>query len=258
MAKLLKDTIGASEKHAGLSDFEFRLWTQLLPVADAFGRFPLSGVLIHSQAMPLKNARPVDVEAAAIRIARAGLFHIYSVGSKRFLVYHDHDEHNPSKFLKNRKARWPAPPPELCRCLREPPPTSFPTTFKDKDSYEDAFQEGPEEEPKPESPDDVRRALKLALDVATKIDSFEAWERYLFAVATKQTHAANNPATVRQKVKAMIRRHDVGPRKLEAYLLSPEAAGQSVNTWEDHFKAKPPSKADRGPDWHDQSAGGGA
>ena len=58
---------------------------------------------------------------------------------------------------------------------------------------------------------------------------------HLMQIAAK-AKCPNNEATVRKHIEALINRSDVGAEKLEAYLMSPDARGQDVIAWGNHFR----------------------
>lgn len=89
----------------------------MLPHTDTTGRYWANAAFIKGQCLPLfDHVRLEQVEEALLDLERVGLIHLFDVGGKRYLVYHDSAEHNPTGGLKYQKSEWPSPPPGVCKC----------------------------------------------------------------------------------------------------------------------------------------------
>lgn len=117
MWKRIDELLSQSSKHALLGPASFRVWMYTLIHSDISGVFPADARLIRSQCMPLLSVRLEQVEGALTEIESAGLIHLFDVGSKRYLVFHDHNQWNPASNLKNQKGTYPSPPTSLCQCI---------------------------------------------------------------------------------------------------------------------------------------------
>ena len=118
MWKKLHPKIATSEKHAKFGFSPFTLWTMMLPHTDTTGRYWANAAFIKGQCLPLfDHVRLEQVEEALVDLEKVGLIHLFDVGGKRYLVYHDSSEHNPTGGLKFQRSEWPAPPDGICGCL---------------------------------------------------------------------------------------------------------------------------------------------
>lgn len=117
MYKALQDTIGLSTKLSSLTDFQFRVWSMGLAKSDTFGRIQADAKLFKAAAMPLSDVSESKVKTAIEAIERAGLIHLYELGGKRYMVFHDHEQAGTGN-LRYRKSAFPAPPSSICRCVK--------------------------------------------------------------------------------------------------------------------------------------------
>lgn len=116
MYKAMHQSMRDSEKLANLSDFAFRVWEMGCVASDLTGRITANPKKFWAQAMPLVNFDEAKYAAAIAELK--GLVHFYEVDGKKFMVFHDHDEHNKgTKNLRNIRPSCPPPPPNLCFCV---------------------------------------------------------------------------------------------------------------------------------------------
>lgn len=105
--RIIKDSIGSSEKIAALSDFEFRVWVHLITLADDAGRVDARPAIIKGRAFPLREQiTSKSIDAALSKIATADLAHPYTVGGKPFLLLHDWGDH---QRIRESKPKYPGP-----------------------------------------------------------------------------------------------------------------------------------------------------
>jgi hypothetical protein len=117
MHKQLHESISLSEKHASVSYLANVVWMNVLPHTDAFGHYRADPALIKAQCMPyFLSLRLEQIEEALNDLVKARLLHLYDSEGKKYLAYHDHEDWSPTAGFKYRKARFPLPPPGLCRC----------------------------------------------------------------------------------------------------------------------------------------------
>lgn len=114
MWKPVSTDLALSDAHESLSHLAYKLWVQLLPFTDVKGRYRADSGLVKQQCLPLSSARLPSVDEALAELASANLIHLYDVGGKRYLVYHE----PPKTGLKYQRTRFPDPPASLCPCLK--------------------------------------------------------------------------------------------------------------------------------------------
>ena len=119
MWKRLDESLSLSEKHARLSWEAFGLWVYLLSNSDAKGRFSGDARVIKARCMTYREAvRLEQVEDALSELERERVLHLYHVGPRRYIQIHDHDSWNPPGALRYQDPKHPAPPDDLCECVR--------------------------------------------------------------------------------------------------------------------------------------------
>lgn len=226
MWKRLDEGISLSEKHARLSWMALGVWTYILPNTDAKGRYSADTKVIKARCMTYRDEiRLEQVEDALKELERERVLHLYTSGSKRYLVMHDHAEYNPPGALRYQDAKNPDPPDDLCQCLRQecgvktPPVTSSSSSLSSLEGVEG--EPTPPPEPKP-----ILNARDETL-------------RQLFALARKQKVAATDE-TLRNRLDAWVAR--LGADVVHAKLMEPTTVGRTVNELQDQWfpKVVPP------------------
>lgn len=102
---------GHSEKVSGLTDFEFRVWTQYLMSADDFGVMRSSAVTLQADNDSL-NERPAKaVQKALDALVKVGLVREFAHQSRTYLFQNDWQSWQ--KVSYPRKTNQPKPPAEL-------------------------------------------------------------------------------------------------------------------------------------------------
>lgn len=118
MYKALDQSIRDSEKLAEVSDFAYRVWNQGLATSDMAGRIPAAPKRFWAHAMPLVEYDEQRILAAIQELAAKRLVHLYEADGKRYMVYHEHEDHNKGmKNLRNVHPACPPPPQNLCYCV---------------------------------------------------------------------------------------------------------------------------------------------
>ena len=75
--KIIRDSLFESEKMAGLSDFEFRVWISLLLLADDAGRGDARPAIIKGRAFPLRERVTLkEIDAAVHGLAAKDIINI--------------------------------------------------------------------------------------------------------------------------------------------------------------------------------------
>ncbi len=208
MWKKLHPKIATSEKHAKFGFNPFTLWTMMLPHTDTTGRYWANAAFIKGQCLPLfDHVRLEQVEEALLDLERVGLIHLFDVGGKRYLVYHDSPEHNPTGGLRYQKSEWPEPPPQLCGCLSRRD-NDVVTAASPPPSLSQPLSEPPDR-PMPGSPE------KQLMDIA------------------EQQRVIAKPDTLRRYVNGWL--SDRGYQYTETSLMSEWTRGKDVLSVHDKF-----------------------
>ena len=105
--RIIKDSIHTSEKLNQLTDFQFRVWTNLITFVDDFGRGDARPAVIKGTCFPLrKRVTEKDIEAALKALAGAGCVGLYEVDGKPYLYFPNWGSH---QSIRNQKSKFPAP-----------------------------------------------------------------------------------------------------------------------------------------------------
>lgn len=105
--RIIKESIGDSEKIASLTDFEFRLWVHLITLADDAGRGDARAAIIRGRAFPLKDRLTVrEVDVALRALAAKGCVSLYTVDGRPYFWFPTWTEH---QRVRECKPKYPAP-----------------------------------------------------------------------------------------------------------------------------------------------------
>lgn len=105
--RIIKESIGTSEKIASLSDFEFRVWISLIVSADDAGRGDARPAVIRGRCFPLRERVTVkDVDAAVHGLAAKGCVSLYTVGGKPYFWFPTWSQH---QRVRDCKPKFPSP-----------------------------------------------------------------------------------------------------------------------------------------------------
>ena len=105
--RIIKDSIHTSEKLNKLTDFQFRLWVNLLTYVDDYGRGDARPAIIRGSCFPLRERLTnADINAALTALAGAGCVGLYEVDGKPYLYFLTWESH---QNIRNKKSKYPAP-----------------------------------------------------------------------------------------------------------------------------------------------------
>lgn len=105
--RMIKESICTSDKIAGLTDFEFRLWIGLITAVDDAGRGDARPAIIKGKVFPLRDRVTVkDIEVALHGLAAKGCVSLYRVGGKPYFWLPTWAEH---QRIDRAKPKYPAP-----------------------------------------------------------------------------------------------------------------------------------------------------
>ena len=105
--RIIKDSIHASEKVNQMTDFQFRLWVNLITYVDDYGRGDARPAIIKGNCFPLRERiTNRDIEAALKALAGIGCVGLYEVDGKPYLYFPHWESH---QSIRNKKSKFPAP-----------------------------------------------------------------------------------------------------------------------------------------------------
>ena len=107
--RLIKSSIHESEKVNQMTDFQFRVWVNLITYVDDYGRGDARPAVIKGNCFPLRERlTSKDIEAALNALAGIGCVSLYEVDGRPYLYFPNWESH---QNVRNKKSRYPAPPP---------------------------------------------------------------------------------------------------------------------------------------------------
>lgn len=107
--RLIKSSIHDSEKVNQMTDFQFRVWVNLITYVDDYGRGDARPAIIKGNCFPLRERLTTkDIEAALNALAGIGCVSLYEVDGKPYLYFPNWESH---QVIRNKKSKYPAPPP---------------------------------------------------------------------------------------------------------------------------------------------------
>lgn len=102
--RLLKESIHQSERLNSLSDFQYRVWVNLITYVDDFGRGDARPAIIKGTCFPLRERLSnADIEAALQALAGAGCVGLYEVDGKPYLYFPRWESH---QNIRNKKSKY--------------------------------------------------------------------------------------------------------------------------------------------------------
>ena len=105
--RIIKDSIHESETVNKMTDFQFRLWVNLITYVDDYGRGDARPLVIKGRCFPLSNRITAEEIAKGLNaLAAAGCIQLYSVAGKDYLAFPSWDQH---QSIRNKRSKFPAP-----------------------------------------------------------------------------------------------------------------------------------------------------
>lgn len=112
--RILKESVCTSETIANLSDFEYRVWTVLILLADDAGRGDARPAIIKGRGFPLRDrVTSKDIDAAVHGLAGKGCISLYTVGGKSYYYFPTWSEH---QRVRDVKPKYPSPKDSAADC----------------------------------------------------------------------------------------------------------------------------------------------
>ena len=128
--RIIKESVFESDKIAGLSDFEFRMWVGLITQADDLGRGDARPQIIKGRVFALRERVTLkDIECALQNMAARGCVGLYTVDGKPYYVFPNWAAH---QRVRDVKPKYPGPDekdenvvsPQIAADCRRLPPES--------------------------------------------------------------------------------------------------------------------------------------
>lgn len=122
--RIIKESMCSSEKIAGLTDFEFRLWIGLITQADDAGRGDARPAIIKGRVFPFRERLSIkDIDAALQVLAAKGCVSLYTVDGKPYFLFPGWVKH---QRVRDCKPKYPEPaenhiPPQFAASCGELP-----------------------------------------------------------------------------------------------------------------------------------------
>ena len=105
--RLIKESIHASDTVNALTDFQFRLWVNLITYVDDYGRGDARPAIIKGSCFPLRDCvTPEDIETALNGMAAIGSIGLYEVDGKPYLYFPNWEKH---QTIRNKRSKFPEP-----------------------------------------------------------------------------------------------------------------------------------------------------
>lgn len=105
--RLIKDSIHESEKVSALSDFQFRIWVNLITYVDDYGRGDARPAIIKGRCFPLRDEiKAEDIGVALQQLSASGCIRLYIVNGMRYLCFPNWDTH---QRIRTKVSKFPAP-----------------------------------------------------------------------------------------------------------------------------------------------------
>ena len=109
--RIIKDSIHTSETCDAMTDFQFRLWINLITYVDDYGRGDARAAVIKGTCFPLRERLTnKDIDAGLTALAGLGCISLYMVDGKPYLYFPTWEKH---QSVRNKKSRFPEPPDDL-------------------------------------------------------------------------------------------------------------------------------------------------
>ena len=102
-----------------MSDFQFRLWVNLITYVDDYGRGDARPAVIKGTCFPFRDRLTIkDIEAALKALAGAGCVGLYEVDGKPYLYFPTWESH---QRVRQKVSKYPAPPVAMADCDQAQP-----------------------------------------------------------------------------------------------------------------------------------------
>ena len=104
--RIIKDSIHESEDVNKMTDFQFRLWVNLIAYVDDYGRGDARPAIIKGKCFPLMDIPLSKIEFALVDLAEIGVIRLYESEGKPLLFFPKWELH---QTVRNKKSKYPKP-----------------------------------------------------------------------------------------------------------------------------------------------------
>lgn len=105
--RLIKESIHSSDKVNAMTDFQFRLWINLITYVDDYGRGDARSAIIKGSCFPLRERiTNKDIENALAGLAGIGCVSLYEVDGMPYLYFPNWEKH---QSVRNKRSKYPDP-----------------------------------------------------------------------------------------------------------------------------------------------------
>lgn len=145
--RIIKESIFTSDKVSQMTDFQFRLWVNLIAYVDDYGRGDARAAVIKGRCFPLREEVKIsDITSALSALESIGCIHVYSVNGKNYFYFPTWETH---QRIQTKRSKFPSPeeadqqnsvshgePPWVTASHCDPPLESNPIQSESKFKYE--------------------------------------------------------------------------------------------------------------------------
>ena len=105
--RIIKESIFTSDKVSQMTDFQFRLWVNLIAYVDDYGRGDARAAVIKGRCFPLREEVKIsDITSALSALERIGCIHVYSVKGKNYFYFPTWETH---QRIQTKRSKFPSP-----------------------------------------------------------------------------------------------------------------------------------------------------
>ena len=109
--RMIKDSIHTSEKVNAMTDFQFRLWINLIAYVDDYGRGDARPAIIKGNCFPLRERLTTQAISEGLTgLASIGCVVLYEVDGRPYLCFPNWEKH---QTIRNKRSKFPEPPDNL-------------------------------------------------------------------------------------------------------------------------------------------------
>ena len=114
--RILKESIHDSESVNQMTDFQFRLWVNLITYVDDYGRGDARPAIIRGKCFPLREKLThAEIDKAMRALHDIGCIQLYTVEGRPYFYFPKWGKH---QSIRNKKSKYPEPPERSCEELK--------------------------------------------------------------------------------------------------------------------------------------------
>lgn len=125
--RIIKESIRTSKKVNSLTDFQFRLWINLITYVDDYGRGSADPELLKGFLFPRrKGITETQIQDALSNLANTGMITLYEADGESYLYFPNWGDH---QRIQTKKSKFPSPPSSTVT-HGDSPPESNPIQYE--------------------------------------------------------------------------------------------------------------------------------